>query len=95
MTAMLQSFNNSAVKLLADSVHGIISSFGSALTATIHSPVMDWLQSIDISPMRSVLENLALEPDILGRYKKFNQAYLTAMYECKWFPTLAGQRILP
>lgn len=86
MTAMLQSFNNSAVKLLTDSVHGIISSFGSALTATIHSPVMDWLQSIDISPMRSVLENLALEPDILGRYKKFNQAYLTAMYECKWFP---------
>ena len=86
MTAMLQSFNNSAVKLLADSVHGIISSFGSALTAAIHSPVMDWLQSIDISPMRSVLENLALEPDILGRYKKFNQAYLTAMYECKWFP---------
>lgn len=46
MTAMLQSFNNSAVKLLADSVHGIISSFGSALTAAIHSPVMDWLQSI-------------------------------------------------
>lgn len=86
MTAMLQSFNNSAVKLLADSVHGIINSFGSALTAAIHSPVMDWLQSIDISPMRSVLENLALEPDILGRYKKFNQAYLTAMYECKWFP---------
>lgn len=86
MTAMLQSFNNSAVKLLADSVHGIISSFGPALTAAIHSPVMDWLQSIDISPMRSVLENLALESDILGRYKKFNQAYLTAMYECKWFP---------
>lgn len=86
MTAMLQSFNNSAVELLADSVHGIISSFGSALTAAIHSPVMDWLQSIDISPMRSVLENLALESDILGRYKKFNQAYLTAMYECKWFP---------
>lgn len=86
MTAMFQSFNNSAAKLLADSVKGIINSFGSALTAAIHSPVMDWIQSIDSSPIRSVLESLALEPDIFGRYEKFNQAYLRAMYECKWFP---------
>lgn len=86
MTAMLQSFNNSTAKLLADSVQGIISSFGSALTAAIHSPAMEWIQSIDYSPMRSVLESLALAADSVGQYNKFNQAYLRAMYECKWFP---------
>lgn len=86
MPAMFQSFNNSVVKLVAKSVHKSIKMCGPAFVAVVHSPVMDWLQSIDISSIRFVLENLASELDDPERYKKLKQIYLTTMYECKWFP---------
>lgn len=86
MPAMFQSFNNSVVKLVAKSVHKSINLFGPAFVAVVNSPVMDWLQSIDISSIRFVLENLASELDDPERYKKLKQIYLTTMYECKWFP---------
>lgn len=86
MTAMLQTFNDSAARLLADSVSNIVGNLGSALLDAVCSPAIDWLQSIDFTPMFTFLENLHIGTDALARYKEFNQVYLMAMYECKWFP---------
>lgn len=64
----------------------IIDNTSSALMSAFESPMMQWLQSFDFTPVWSFLENLEFEGDYLDKYKELNGAYLTAMYECKWFP---------
>lgn len=86
MSAILQTFNNSAARLLADSVSNIVGNMGSALLDAVRSPAMDWLKSIDFTPMLTFLENFHIDTDALERYEEFSQVYLMAMYECKWFP---------
>lgn len=57
----------------------------SALDSLIQSPAIEWLQSIDFS---SIFEDFNA-PNLdfaVNRYEELNKAYLTAMYECKWFP---------
>lgn len=86
ITTMLQTFNDSVARLLADSVSNIVENISSALHDAICTPAVEWLQSIDFSPIFTALENFDLNTNVVERYEQFNQIYLTAMYECKWFP---------
>lgn len=52
----------------------------------IPSPAMKWVQSIDFSPLKKVLESFQLNEKIINCFKQLKNTYLTVMYECKWFP---------
>lgn len=86
ISAMLQAVNESAKRLLSDSVRNIIDNMSSLLLDAVSSPALEWIRSIDFSPMITVLKNLNFDSDVLKRYRELNQVYLVTMYECKWFP---------
>ena len=86
MTNVVQAFGHSMANILAESTVDLMGSIGSAFANAMKSPVIEWLQGIDLMPLYTALESLRVADDILKRYKEFNQAYLTAMFECKWFP---------
>lgn len=86
MSVMLQAFSESAIRSLADSINNIVGNMSSALLDIVRSPALQWIQSIDFSPMCTFLENLNFDNDVLKRYRELDQVYLTTMYECKWFP---------
>lgn len=82
----LSAFENKIASAFGNNLQTIIDKTSSALISAFESPMMQWLQSFDYSPIWSFLENLELEGDLLDKYDELNGAYLTAMYECKWFP---------
>ena len=86
MTSVVQAFGQSIANVLAESTVDLKGTIGNAFVNAMKSPVIEWLQGIDLMPMYTALEGLRLDDDILKRYKEFNQAYLAAMFECKWFP---------
>lgn len=57
-----------------------------AMQEAIRLPVMDWLHSIDLSPIYGCLQQLGdIIPKNFDR-RLFNDIYLTEMYDAKWFP---------
>ncbi|WP_020224176.1 hypothetical protein [Holdemania massiliensis] len=86
MSLALKAYSDSATRLLADSVRNIVGNMGSALFEAVHSPAIEWIQSIDFSPMFNLLQGLNFDSDVLKRYRELNKVYLATMYECKWFP---------
>lgn len=86
MEKTIQLLNSNVSRLFADSLKSVAKNFGAALSQGISSPALEWIRSIDVTPMRTILETLRLDEDIVKRYREFNDAYLLAMYECKWFP---------
>ena len=86
MTNVVHAFGHSMANMLAESTVDLIGSVGTAFANAMKSPVVEWLQGIDLTPIYNALEGLRVDDDILRRYKEFNQTYLTAMFECKWFP---------
>ncbi len=81
----ISTFEKSA-SIFGNAIQTFIENASSALTSVIESPMMQWLQSFDFTPIWSFFDNFDLECDFSDRYKELNGAYLTAMYECKWFP---------
>ena len=74
----LQNYSNLAINKIYNSLV--------RLTDTILSPALEWLNSIDFTPIQSILSKIHLETEYWDKYKELNKAYLNAMYECKWFP---------
>ena len=60
--------------------------FSSALTTTINSPFVKWLQEIDLSPLTDIWENWSFDPTLADKHDELNKIYLTAMHDAKWFP---------
>lgn len=57
-----------------------------AMQEVIRLPVMDWLHSIDLSPIYGCLQQLGdFIPKNFDR-RLFSDIYLTEMYDAKWFP---------
>ena len=57
-----------------------------AMQEAIRLPVMDWLHSIDLSPIYGCLQQLGnVIPKNFDR-RLFSDLYLTEMYDAKWFP---------
>ena len=57
-----------------------------AINDALLSPAIQWLNSLDFSPMLSILTSIDFDHEYWDKHKELNKAYLTAMYKCKWFP---------
>lgn len=65
--------------------------WSNSIVNVVSSPLIEWLNSFDVSPFLKILENFKIDYE---SSKIFNRAYLQAMYECYWFPyagILAGK----
>ena len=82
--------NQEQFRSITDSLRAISESYGNAISNLVKSPVFEWLNTLDVFPIHSILENLNLPEDgLLGRYDKLKEVYLTTFMECKWFPYAA------
>ena len=82
--------NQEQFRSITDSLRAISESYGNAISNLVKSPVFEWLNTLDVFPIHSILENLNLPEDgLLGRYDKLKEVYLTTLMECKWFPYAA------
>lgn len=98
-TAALQFANNIERVLPPNymtNIQGVLNAYSSAL-ATVHSPFLDWLQTVDISPLTRILERWDTERQLEEeRYKELQKLHLRVMYQARWFPyasTLAGDML--
>lgn len=83
VTKIVQAFSSEVSQSLAKTVGNITLNLGRTMAEALQSPTMKWLQSLDLSPMYKTLEALG---EIYKQREAFRNAYLAAMYECKWFP---------
>lgn len=86
MVEAVKRLNDGISAILSNSIREIVNNLSSAIGTAIKSPMVEWLQSFDFSPIRNILEGLNFDNDLVNRYKEFKDVYLIAMYECKWFP---------
>ncbi len=86
LSAAAEAINQSMRLALSDSFKVISSRLADSFAVAIKSPMIEWLKSFDFSPIVPVLENLNFDTELLERYARLDDAYLTAMYESKWFP---------
>lgn len=89
-------FESPALKMIEAWNSSVVTNLAAGLTALITNPVMQeiqsvtsnlgkWLQTIDFSPLTSILENIqniGFEYD----YEKVNEVFLKAMFDARWFP---------
>lgn len=89
-------FESPALKMIEAWNSSVVTNLATGLTALITNPVMQeiqsvtsnlgkWLQTIDFSPLTSILENIqniGFEYD----YEKVNEVFLKAMFDARWFP---------
>lgn len=83
---MVNSLNNILLSSITNSMQSIFENFSSALTTSISSPFIEWLQDIDFSPLVRILKNWNLDSELLDKSDELNEIYLRAMYDAKWFP---------
>ena len=81
----VQSIGEASASLY-NSMHAVIESCTVALQTYVNSPFVQWISSFDFTPLKTILENLNFDSDVLQRYRELNERYLQVMYESKWFP---------
>lgn len=79
ISALNQTLNNS---ILTSMQH----MYDSIKPVSIVSPALQWISSLNLSPLHDWFLNINLVDDYLERYKELEKEYLNAMFECKWFP---------
>ena len=89
-------FESPALKAIEAWSNSAVSNLATGLTALIQNPVMQeiqaintnlgkWLNTIDFSPLTSILENIqniGFDYD----YEEVNEVFLKAMFDARWFP---------
>lgn len=89
-------FESPALKMIEAWSSSVFTNLVTGLTALITNPVIQefqsltsnlvkWLQTIDFSPLTSILENIqniGFDYD----YEKVNEVFLKAMFDARWFP---------
>lgn len=89
-------FESPALKAIEAWSNSAVSNLATGLTALIQNPVMQeiqaintnlgkWLNTIDFSPLTSILENI----QNIGfdyEYEEVNEVFLKAMFDARWFP---------
>ena len=77
-------------------IQGVLDAYSSAL-ATVQSPFLDWLQTVDIPPLTRIWERWDTERRLEEeRYRELQKLHLQVMYQARWFPyasTLAGDML--
>ncbi len=62
----------------------------------IQSPLLNWLNTVDISPLTRIWEHWDIDELLKNRYDELKQLHLQMMYSAKWFPyasTLADDNL--
>ena len=78
------------IRSISASLQAISAAYNSVIPSIVKSPVFEWLNSLDVFPIHSVLDDLHLpQGSLLERYDKLREAYLATLMECKWFPYAA------
>lgn len=89
-------FESPALKAIEAWSNSAVSNLATGLTALVQNPVMQeiqaintnlgkWLNTIDFSPLTSILENI----QNIGfdyEYEEVNEVFLKAMFDARWFP---------
>lgn len=93
---MSYQFESPAQKAIEAWSNSVVTNLATGLTALITNPVMQeiqsitsnlgkWLQTVDFSPLTSILkniQNIGFDCD----YEKVNAVFLKAMFDARWFP---------
>lgn len=88
-SGILETVNRLSEKLnsiFSNQITTFVNNISSAFITAVQSPMMQWLQSFDFTHVWEFLKDIDPNIDYLQRYKQLNDSYLSAMYECKWFP---------
>lgn len=89
-------FESPALKAIEAWSSSAVANLATGLTALVTNPVMQeiqsvssnfgkWLQTVDFSPLTSILENIqniGFDYD----YEEVNEVFLKAMFDARWFP---------
>lgn len=77
-------------------VQSVLDSYSSVLEHTIQSPFMDWLQTVDISPLTHIWKSWDIDHLLQERYDNLSKLHRQVMYKARWFPyasTLADGKL--
>lgn len=87
VNAFQNLYDNNFLQSITQSTQNILASYTVAATQIANSPALQWISSIDFSPLQAVLQNLHIEDSVFDSYyRKIDEICLAALYECKWFP---------
>ena len=81
----IEAWNNSAVSNLATGLTALIQNPVMQKIQAINTNLSKWLNTIDFSPLTSILENIqniGFDYD----YEEVNEVFLKAMFDARWFP---------
>lgn len=89
-------FESHALRIFDEWSNNIATNLATGLTALITNPVMQgiqtitsglgkWLQTVDFSPLVSILENIQ-DIGFDFDYEEVNEIFLKAMFDARWFP---------
>ena len=81
----IESWNNSAVVNLAAGLSALIQNPVIQEIQAMRTDLSEWLNTIDFSPLTSILENIrdiGFEYD----YEEINKQFLKTMFDARWFP---------
>lgn len=78
-------------------IHSVLDSYAPIWERTvIQSPLLNWLNTVDISPLTRIWEHWDIDELLKNRYDELKQLHLQMMYSAKWFPyasTLADDNL--
>ena len=69
------------------SIERILDSYSAISQRTFDtSPLLSWLNSIDIPLLTQIWESLDIDGLFKNQYERYNHLHLSVMYKAKWFP---------
>lgn len=81
----INQISKSLLQGIASSLQSIVDIYTSEIVESFNSVIGSWLQTIDFTPLRDLVESLS-EFDFDYPYEELEHAYLQAMFEARWFP---------
>lgn len=70
---------------VGSAIQKMTQSYARDIEKTLNSVVGNWLQTIDFSPLRSIVESIN-QQGYAQKYKELKKIYMQSMFEARWFP---------
>lgn len=82
---ILDDLGKNTIANLISGLNNLINNSGMREIQPVTSRLAKWLQTVDFSPLKSILENIQAD-GFVHDYREVNDVFLKAMFEAKWFP---------
>lgn len=82
---IVKAIQSERAAIISQTALNVINGIGDLGIKFVNSPLMQWIQTVDFSPMIKVVSALA-DPELQKRYSELHGAFLCSMYETHWFP---------